>query len=254
MNCGVIFHNYNSTRVIFDSNNGKVSDFSMCGELLEKDAINTFNNIVEVSLSINEDSELIAKASREIPLDISISGFLKGHTRCVSVNESTYKIWGQHFESGHRFSKEQRMTVGYTPVAIDGNTIADSFEKIREHEYYSKLNADDPNDFRINDGKKTTIREYLKPTAIELGISITSPDGIPVAIKEFTGSVKYEFELKECVTWKLWPGINVTMIPSTYRDFDIYVDGDKGSEFTAETVVLTPKVTYNTQNIYYLPY
>ena len=253
MNCGMIFHSYGKTREIFDGNNGKVVNFLECGELLSQDSIKKFNDVVEVTLSIGENNELIAKASKEIPLDISISGFLKGHTRCVSVNESTHKIWGQHFESGHRFNKKQRLTVGFTPVTIDGGTIADSFEKIREHEYYSKLNADDPDDFRSNDGKSTTIREYLKPKALELEISITSPDGIPVAIKEFTGSVKYEFELNECVTWKLLTG-NITMVPSAYREFDIFIEGDKGSEFAAETVILKPKVKYNTQNIYYRPY
>ena len=253
MNCGMIFHSYGRTREIFDSKNGKKVDFNGCGELLSQDAVKAFNDIVEVTLSIDENNELIATASKEIALDISISGFLKGHTRCVSVNESTYKVWGQYFDSGHRFKKTHRVTVSQTPTAVDGQTIADSFEKIREQEYYSKLNADDPEDFRIPDGKSTTLREYLKPYALELDISITSPDGIPVALKGFSGKASYDFTLPDRVTWKLGASRTVTIIPSAFASFDNYFPGYPGSKFVAETVRLTPEVTYNTQNIWYMP-
>ena len=254
MNCGVIFHSYGKTREIFDSKNGKKADFNECGELLSQDAVNAFNDIVEVTLNLDENNQLIARATREIPLDISISGFLKGHTRCVSADESTYNIWGQYFDSGHRFRNTQRITVGLTPTAVDGHAIADSFERIREQEYYSKLNADDPDDFYINDGKSTTFREYLKPYALELDISITSPDGIPVALKGFSGQAIYKFTLPDSVTWKIGASQIVTMVPSAFAGFDSYIPNCPGSEFVAETVRLTPKVSFNTQNIWYMPH
>lgn len=254
MNCGVIFHSYGKTREIFDSKNGKKADFNECGELLSQDAVNAFNDIVEVTLNLDENNQLIARATREIPLDISISGFLKGHTRCVSGDESTYKIWGQYFDSGHRFRNTQRITVGLTPTAVDGHAIADSFERIREQEFYSKLNADDPDDFYINDGKSTTFREYLKPYALELDISITSPDGIPVALKGFSGQAIYKFTLPDSVTWKIGASRIVTMVPSAFAGFDSYIPNCPGSEFVAETVRLTPKVSFNTQNIWYMPH
>ena len=251
MNCGVIFHSYNNTRELYDSKNGTVVDFMECGDLLNQKSISEFNEIVEVALSIDENNELIATSSREIPLDISISGFLKGHTRCVSINESTYKVWGEYFENGHLFKKSQRITVGENPVAVDGKSIADSFERLREHEYYSKVNAENPDDFRIDDGKSTTLREYLKPFALELEITITSPDGIPVALTSFSGSAIYDFMLTERVTWKLSKYNSATIIPSTYNGFDRDT-GYRGNDFDAETVVLTPTVKYNTQNIYYM--
>lgn len=254
MNCGTIFHCYNSSRELYDSNNGKTTDFRNCGWLLSQDAIERFDNVPEITLSINEENELVAKSSRNIEVDITISGYLKGHTRCVSLNESTYKVWGEHFESGHRFSSTHRVSLSYNPTVIDGNAIAESFERIREQEYYSKLNADDPEDFRSNDGKSTTIREYLKPYEMELDIKITSPDGTPVAIKEFTGTTEYDFRHDECVTWKLSKYQNVTMVPSAYTGFDIAIGGNSGNVYSAQTINLTPKVTYNTQNIYYLPY
>lgn len=254
MNCGTIFHCYGISRYLYDSNNGKTTDFSNCGDLLSQDAINSFNNIAEVTLSINDDNELVAKSSRNIELDITISGHLKGHTRCVSLDESTYTVWGEHFESGHRFSSRQRVSLSYNPTVIDGNAIAESFERIREQEYYSKLNADDAEDFRSNDGKSTTIREYLKPYELELDIRITSPDGIPVAIKGFSGTVQHTFSLDECVTWELSKNQNVTMVPSAYTGFDSAVGGNSGNVYSAQNIKLTPKVTYNTQNIYYLSY
>ena len=252
MNSGMIFYCYNNSLHLFDSNNGKKTDFRNCGELLSQDAINNFNNIAELTLSIGEDNEIIAQSSRDIELDITISGYLKGHTRCVSLNESTYKVWGQHFESGHRFSRKRNVIVSPDPSIIDDNTIAESFERLREQEYYSKLDADDPEDFRSNDGKSTTIREYLKPYELELEIKVTSPDGIPVAIKGFSGKAEYEFKLEECVTWKLSKSQNVTMVPSAHTGFDSAIGGNSGSVYAAQSVILAPKVTYNTQNIYYL--
>lgn len=252
INCGMIFYFYNSSHQLYDSNNGKTTDFRDCGNLLGQDAINCFNNIAEVSLSINEYNQLVAKSSRNIDLDITVSGYLKGHTRCVSLNESTHEVWGHHFESGHRFSRKQRITLSDNPTVIDGNAIAESFERIREQEYYSKLDADDPEDFRSNDGKSTTIREYLKPYELELDITITSPDGTPVAIKEFDGTTEYEFCLNECVTWELSNSQNVTMVPSAYTGFDSAIEGNSGNIYSAQTINLTPKVTYNTQGIYYL--
>lgn len=252
MNCGVIFHSYGNRQEIYDSQNGEKIDFRNYGDLLGKDAIEKFNDIAEITLSINEDNELVAVASHDVELEISISGYLKGRTRCVSADESTYKIWGHHFEGGHQFFSTKRLKISTDPVAVDRGKIAESFEKIREHEYYSKLNAEDPEDFRTDDGLSTTLREYLKPYALELDIKITSPDGTPVALKEFSGTANYDFLLDKCVTWKLGSSRVVTMVPSAFASFDNYIDGLPGYRFVDETVALKPEVTYNTQNIYHL--
>ena len=86
----------------------------------------------EVTFSINEDNELIATSNMKTELSISISGILRGHTRCVSVDESTYAIWGHYFDSGHRFKVDHTVQVDWNGNAVDGGAIADSFEKIRE--------------------------------------------------------------------------------------------------------------------------
>ncbi len=46
----------------------------------------------------------------------------------------------------------------------------------------------------------------------------------------------------------------VTMVPSAFAGFDSYIPTCPGSEFVAETVRLTPKVSFNTQNIWYMPH
>lgn len=252
MNCGVIFHTYSSTREIYSSHNGEKVDFRNYGSILDKDAVTKFNTMPEVSFSINEDNELVATSTIKTELCISISGILRGHTRCVSVDEGTYAVWGQYFDSGHRFKVNHTVTVDWNGNAVDGGAIAESFEKIREQEYYSKLNAETPEDFRSDDGKSTTIREHLKPYALELDITVTTPDGTPVVLKGFSGSAQYDFILDKRVTWRLGPSRVVTIIPSSFTGFGSDIGGEPGSTFIEETVKLNPSITFNTQNLYYM--
>ena len=252
MNCGVIFHTYSNKREIYSSHNGEKVDFRNYGSILGKDAVTKFNVMPEVTFSINEDNELIATSNMKTELSISISGILRGHTRCVSVDESTYAIWGHYFDSGHRFKVDHTVQVDWNGNAVDGGAIADSFEKIREQEYYSKLNADTIEDFRIDDGKSTTLREHLKPYALELEITVTTSEGGPVVLKGLSGSAVYEFILGKRVTWRLGSSRVVNIIPSAFASFDSYVAGKPGYTFIEETVKLTPKVKFNTQNLYYM--
>lgn len=252
MNCGVIFHTYNSTREIYSQYNGEKVDFRDYGTILGKDAVTKFNTMPEISLSINEDNELVVTSQIKSELNISISGILRGHTRCISVNESTYNVWGQYFDSAHRFKYDKTVTVDWNGTVIEGTGIAESFEKIREQEYYSKLNAETPEDLRSDDGKSTTIREHLKPYAMELDINITTPDGTPVVLKGFSGTATYDFTLDKRVTWRLGPSWVVTIIPSSFAGFGSEIVGKPGSTFVSETVKLKPKVTFNTQNLYYM--
>lgn len=252
MNCGVIFHTYSNKREIYSSHNGEIVDFRNYGSILGKDAVTKFNVMPEVTFSINEDNELIATSNMKTGLSISISGILRGHTRCVSVDESTYAIWGHYFDSGHRFKVDHTVQVDWNGNAVDGGAIADSFEKIREQEYYSKLNADTIEDFRIDDGKSTTLREHLKPYALELEITVTTSEGGPVVLKGLSGSAVYEFILGKRVTWRLGSSRVVNIIPSAFASFDSYVAGKPGYTFIEETVKLTPKVKFNTQNLYYM--
>lgn len=254
VNCGVVFHTYDTTRELFDSNNGLYTDFTEYGDMLGKDALEKFIRTIELTVTINEDNELVATSSREATLDISVSGVLHGHTRCASVQQPKLAVWGHYFRDTQKFSSRQTIKVGSEEVVID-RSLAESFEDMREIEYYSMLNAYDIEQFRTGDDESTTIREYLKPYDLEMTLEITSADGSPVALK-FSGETTYEHELSDPVTWPLKNPSTVTMVPSAFARLDYDLDDydcPPGYMFIDETVKLTPRMTYgNPHDIYYM--
>jgi hypothetical protein len=92
-NCGAVMYTNNYSIDLYDAYNGTETDFSTYGDILKPEYIEKFNNTVEVKLGINENNELTATASEKITADISISGTLKGHIRCVSVQDPFNTIW-----------------------------------------------------------------------------------------------------------------------------------------------------------------
>lgn len=255
MNCGAVFHDYSSSYELFDGNNGLKTDFSGYGDLLGKDAIRLFDNIVTLDLSINEDNQIVASASRTVELNISLSGTLNGHIRCVTVQDPFYTIWGHYFTHAQNFSNPGTFSVGTTPVVIDDSALADAFSKMRDIPYYSVLDAWDVDDFRNPNSLTDSVREYLKPASIDLAVNISSTRGLPVAVR-FSGSTKYEYTISKPVTWAIGLFSSVTMVPSSHSGFDNRLDDDDcppGALFAAETLYLQPNITLNqAHGIYYM--
>lgn len=254
MNCGTILHAYGGTSNAFDGNNGISTDFTGYGAMLDEESVGRFHETVIVDFSINDKNEITATASREVDLHISVSGSLKGHIRCATIQDPFFTVWGHYFTHSQDFSSSRTVKLGTSPVAIDGSVLADSFEDMRAIEYYSTYDAWDIEDFR-DPTRKLIIREYLKPYDIDLDINITSPDGIPVAVR-FSGSAKYDYRISDPVTWPSGLLSYVTMVPSSYSGFDDRLDDDDcpaGALFKAEFLYLQPNVTFgNTRKIYYM--
>lgn len=255
MNCGVILHAYDYSFESLDNYNGRRTDFKEYGDILSKEYVDRINDIIIADISISDNNEITVKASTEAQLKISVSGKLKGHIRCVTVQDPFYTIWGKYFSYDQAFSHSTTVMVGSTPVAIDGSSLAGSFKKMREIPYYSLLDAWDEDDFRNPYTMTGTIREYLKPYDIDLEIGITSSDGTPVAVR-FSGSATYEYKSSSPVTWTTGLFSSVTMVPSSYSGFDNRLDDDgcpPGILFKEEFLYLQPNITYsNAQNIYYM--
>lgn len=255
MNCGMLFYAYDETTELYDSNNGIDTDFREYGDLLDKDHIDKFNRLIEVDFSINENNEICAKTSRTAELNITISGSLNGHIRCVTVQDPLFTVWGHYFTHSQKFSSSQTISIGSTAEVVDNSALADAFDKMREIPYYSLLDAWDLEDFTDPYTMAGTVREYLKPTGIDLTIHITSSDGAPVAAK-FSGSTEYDYTISSPVTWSTGIFSSVTMVPSSYSGFDDRLDDDDcppGSLFVAETLYLQPNVTYsNTYGLYHM--
>ena len=255
MNCGMILHAYGDVFESLDSYNGRRTDFRKYGDLIGNEYIDRINDIITVDISINENNDITARSSREADLKISVSGKLKGHIRCVTVQDPFYTIWGKYYSYDQPFSHTMTVRAGSTPVAIDGSALAGSFDKMRAIPYYSLLDAWDEDDFRNPYTMTGTVREYLKPYDIDLEIGITASDGSPVAVR-FSGSAKYDYKTSGPVTWTTGLFSSVTMVPSSYSGFDNRLDDDDcppGALFKEEFLYLQPNITYiNSRNIYYM--
>ena len=255
MNCGMILYAYRDTCESLDSYNGRRTDFKEYGDLLGNEYIGKINDIIIVDISINDNNDITATASRETELKISVSGKLKGHIRCVTVQDPFYTIWGKYYSYDQPFSYSTTVSAGSDPVAIDGSALAGSFEKMRAVPYYSLLDAWDEDDFRNPYTMTGTVREYLKPYDIDLEIGITSSDGTPVAVR-FSGAATYDYKSSSPVTWTTGLLSSVTMVPSSYSGFDNRLDDDDcppGALFKEEFLYLQPNISYsNSQDIYYM--
>ena len=254
-NCGIAFHSGDYSYIQYDKNNGTKTNFSEYGGLLGKDYIGKFNDIIEVDFSINEKNEIIATSSRKAELNVSISGKLNGHIRCVTVRDPFYTLWGRYYVESVPFGNSKTFSLGSSPSVVDAGTLAKAFQEMRNIEYYSVVDAMKEEEFRVNDHQDGTIREYLKPYGIDLSIDITSADGTPVAVR-FSGSAVYDYKISAPVTWAMGILKRVTMVPSSYSDFDKGLDDNgcpPGELFKAEIVYLQPELTIGPNpGLYYM--
>lgn len=255
LNCGMAFHAYQDTYKIFDANNGLKTDFKGYGALLDKESVGKFDEIITVDIGINADNQIIATASQDIELEISISGTLTGHIRCVTIQDPFFTVWGHYFTHNQNFDYyDSFRLLASTPTVIDGSSLAEAFSLMRNEPYYSKLDIWEKEDFRTP-GTNGSVREYLKPVSIDINIDIESPDNIPVAIR-FSGSTRYDYKTSGPVTWTTGLFSSVTMVPSSYSGFDNRLDDDDcppGALFAAETLYIQPTVTFSPdRHLYYM--
>lgn len=254
-NSGMAFHSGEDSHFLYDDNNGLKTDFREYGNLLDKEYISKFNDIIEVNFYINGNNEVTATSSRQVDLNISISGNLHGHIRCVTMRDPFFTLWGRYYTESVPFSNSQTFSLSSRPRAIDAGALADAFVTMRNIEYYSAVDSWDEVNFRVNNNNKGTIREYLKPYALDMSIEISSSDGTPIAVS-FSGSSVYDYKTSKPVTWATGVFSTVTMVPSSYSDFDKGLEDNgcpPGDLFKAETVYLQPNLIMNTtQGIYYM--
>ena len=254
-NCGIIIHSDKGGRQnIFDQNNGLNTDFRQYGDIMEKSHIERFHNTTDVHLSVNSNNEIVVTSSRNIGLDISVTGTLGGHIRCVSKKDPLNTIWGHYFTGRHDFSNNISLTAGTKPIAIDGGELAESFEAIRSLKYYSHLDINDVEEFRSDPGTKTgSIREYLKPEYLYLTFDITASDGTPIIVS-YSGTADYDYKTSSPVTWSTGLFSSITMVPSSYSGFDSDLEDygcPPGDTFKEELVQLQPNVSFNnSQGLY----
>lgn len=254
-NCGIIIHSDKGGRLnIFDQNNGLKTDFRQYGDIMEKSHIDRFHNMTEVNLSINANNEIVVTASRSIGLDISVTGTLGGHIRCVSKTDLSNMIWGHYFTHRLDFSCSKSLTAGSNPIAIDGGELAKSFKTLRSVEYYSHQDITEVEEFRSDPGTKTgTIREYLKPEYLYLTFDITASDGTPVIVN-YSGTADYDYKSSAPVVWSFGLFTDITMVPSSYSGFDNDLDEygcPPGDIFKEELVQLNPYISFsNSQRLY----
>ncbi|MBQ3608109.1 MAG: DUF4906 domain-containing protein [Bacteroidales bacterium] len=255
LNCGAIMHTSSSSLSLFDANNGLETDFSDYGSILEKNYIDKFNEIIEIDLSINENNEIIATASADATIDLTVSGNIAGHIRCISIQDPFSTLMGHYFTHSQEFSSVSTVKVGPTPTVADETTINNAFAGMRQQKYYSVLDAASIDEFRNPKTMVGTVREYLKPQSISLVIKVSTPTDIPVAVR-FSGNVRYDYKTTDPVSWPTGLGY-VTMVPSTYAGFDSRVDDDgcpPASVFKEELLVLEPKVVFNrNQGLFFIP-
>ena len=254
-NCGGVMYTNNYTIDMFDAYNGTETDFSTYGDILKPEYIDKFNDTVEVELGINENNELTARASERITADISVSGTLDSHIRCVSVQDPFNTIWGHYFTHEEKFSCNHTSVISTEPTPIDKGTIAESFASLRNYEYYSVIDAWDVDEFRNPKTTAGTVREYLKPEGMQIVVSMSTPNDRPIAIT-FSGTLKYDYKTSSPVSWPTGSGYR-QIVPSSYSGYDSRLDDDgcpPGSTFTAELLSLQPKVIFNkNQDLYFIP-
>ena len=254
-NCGIVLYTDRGQQELFDIQNNAYGKFDRYGEILSRKSVERFNETVEVDITINENNEIVATASEDIELNVSISGTLRGHIRCVTVQDPLYTIWGHYFKYSQEFSNSGRYKIGSLPSMIDSGALIEAFAQMRSIPYYSLLDAWNVSDFTDPYTMTGTVREYLKPYGMDLKIEMTAADGTPVAVR-FSGISKYRYTQSDPVTWTIGILSHVTMVPSSHSGFDSRLDDDDcppGDLFKEETVTIRPNVSYvNRRNIFHL--
>lgn len=255
-NVGMKFYSGTELYEDYNSYDNLYTDFKYYGDLQTPEGIEMINDIIEITFSINEKNEIQAVASEPVNISLSLDGTLYGHIRCVTSQDPFDTVWGHYFTDQTGFSASGNYSLGTSPVAISSTCLTQALTDLREKKYYSALDVTKASEFR-DPGYygSTTIREYLKPNGLDIAINITPVNGKAYAVK-FDGTLSYDFKTSSPVTWNgLWTS-SKTMVPSTYSGFDNKLskyDCPAGEVFKAETVILSPQVSFSkNHDIYYI--
>lgn len=200
----------------------------------------------DITIGIDDDNHLYAISPRSVCVGIAIDAVLKGHIRCVTVQDPFFTIWGHYFREEVSASYSEEVTIGRDTTRICGDIFNDIHDRLREIEFYSVLDAWKISDFRYPVNERGTIREYLKPYEASAVIKISSGS---CDIKSFRseGQLTYDYEVSEPVSWYTSIFTYRTLVPSSYSGFDNRLDDDgcpPGNVFKAETVHITPDITF----------
>ena len=250
-NRGMYFYSDKTTSGHHENKYDGFTCFDDYGILITPDGINMINEMPEIRLRVT-DNQLTATSSKPVNLKITVSGTLTGHIRCVSVDDDSYSVHGRYFKQGLSFHSSDTYTLGSHCIAVDNSCIENAFKDLRAKPFYSVRNAKSDTDFIYPPEGSDSIREYLKPTDMELTISIESDT--PIAVK-YDETFDFSHETSAPVTWKVSKNQSITIVPSTYSGFDaalLLQNCPFGSEFIRETVSIEPEVTYSDHNRLYL--
>lgn len=250
-NRGMYFYSNGTTSGHHENKYDGYTCFDDYGILITPDGIDLISEIPEVKIKVT-DNKLTATSSRPVSLKITVSGSLTGHIRCVSVSDEGYSVRGKYFKGKLSFNSSDTYTLGNQSIAIDNSCIENTFKDLRAKPYYSVRNAKSDTDFIYPPEGSNYIREYLKPTDMELTISIESD--IPIAVR-YDGTFDFTHETSDPVSWKISKDKSIVMVPSTYSGFDAVLllqNCPNGSEFISEVVSVEPEVTYTDHNRLYL--
>lgn len=254
--CGMYFYSGDSLQDRSIKATAGRTDFTAYGNILDRKAIEAFNEMAEVDMKMNADNEVIATASDPIYTDVDISGTLYGHIRCITIEDPFGIVWGHYFKDEFHFTHKDRHLISSEPQVIDGSCLAEALMRMRNEKYYSALDLSKVSQFRDPPypDKYGTIREYLKPYDLDMTLKLSSADGKPVAVS-WNGVFNYEHTVSAPVTWPKGLFNYVTIVPSTYSGYDSKVDEDgcpPGKTFIAEKVILDPGVTFLSKPEIYL--
>lgn len=254
--CGMYFYAGDSLQDRSIKTSASQTDFTAYANILDRKSIETFNEMVEMDLTMNDSNEVIATASEPTYADVDISGTLYGHIRCITIEDPFDIIWGHYFKDEFPFEHKNRHLISTEPQVIDGSCLAEALVRMRNEKYYSALDLSRVSQFRDPPypDQYGTIREYLKPYDLDMSLKLSSADGAPVAVG-WNGVFNYEHTISDPVTWPKGLFGHITIVPSTYSGYDRKVDEDgcpPGRTFIAERVTLDPELEFNSRPALFL--
>lgn len=255
-NVGMKFYSNGTLYEDYNSYDNLYTDFKYYGAMQDEESIDIVNEIIEITLSVNENNQITATSSEPIEIQLDLSGSLFGHIRCATSKDPFDTIWGHYFKDDVTFSTSGTYSLDTSPVVIGGSLLSDAYADMREIKYYSGIDFSEVSDFRNPSYLgSTTIREYLKPYAMSMEINITPHQDKFIAVR-FEGEASFDYTTSDPVTWSgMWMD-TITMVPSSYSGFDDKLEDEgcpSGETFKEEVVSFAPETEYvKNYDLYYV--